>query len=107
MSRIEKLKSFIEQDPQDLFSRHALAMELIKAGEEREAVKVMEELLQVNASYIGTYYHLAKLYEKLEQYEQARDVYKRGIVLSKIAHDVNSRRELEGALFLLEDQLDI
>ena len=37
-SRMDRLKSFIERNPADAFSRHALAMEYIKIGDDAAAI---------------------------------------------------------------------
>ncbi len=106
MDRIEKLRMFIGRNPDDLFSRHALALELLKGGYDMEALKEMEALLETDETYLGTYYHLAKLYEKLKHYDKARNAYQTGIRLAEKMNDSQNLRELKGALFLLEDELD-
>ncbi len=51
MDRIDRLKEFIEKFPNDMFSRHALAMEYLKLGNEEAAEEVMRELLQHELGY--------------------------------------------------------
>ena len=107
MDKIEKLKEMISKFPNDCFSRHALAMELLKIGNIEDAVHEMEELLLVDPNYVGTYYHLAKAYEKLQQYNNALEVLERGIkvAMARAAH--HDLRELNGALDHLKDELDL
>lgn len=105
MERIEKLKSFIAADPSDLFSRHALAMELVKLGDFPAAIEQMEAILQIDDQHLGTYYHLGKTYEKVSLFEKAIVVYEKGIQLAKQLSKQHELRELMGALNLLNDEL--
>ena len=42
MNRVEILKGFLEQDPKDSFSRYALALEYVKAGQTDDARREFE-----------------------------------------------------------------
>ncbi len=106
MERISRLKTFIDKYPADLFSRHALAMELIKLEQHAEAIVVMNDLLNVDEKHVGTYYHLGKLLEKMDDPEQAVAVYEKGIAIARKINAGNDLRELTGALAHLKDELD-
>ena len=105
MERIEKLKSFIASDPHDFFSRHALAMELIKVEDFEGAIFQMEEIVKLDEKQVGTYYHLGKTYEKLSFFEKAIAVYEKGIQIATQLNKQHELRELKGALNLLNDEL--
>lgn len=105
MERIKKLQSFIAVDPTDLFSRHALGMELVKLGDYNAAIEQMENILSIDKNYIGTYYHLGKTYEKITMNDKAIDAYERGIQIAKQSNKEHELRELMGALNLLKDEL--
>ncbi|MFT4022514.1 MAG: hypothetical protein QM664_01870, partial [Flavihumibacter sp.] len=62
--RIDKLQAFLAQSPADAFLQHALALEWIKNGEDRRARDLFEKLLAETPTYVGSYYHLAKLLER-------------------------------------------
>jgi Tfp pilus assembly protein PilF len=102
MDRIAKLKSFIEANPADLFSRHALAMEYVKMGEEDLAALEMRTLLDINPDYAGTYYHLGKLFERKGREDEARLVYEKGILVCEKLKELNNLRELKAALNMLD-----
>ncbi len=55
MERIEKLKQFLNENPGDSFLQHALALEYVKAGDDQQARKIFEEILQSDPGYIGSY----------------------------------------------------
>lgn len=102
-NRIEKLKVFLAQTPNDDFLRHALAMEYIKVGNENEAKKFLESVIENNPAYVGSYYHLAKLLERSGQLGNAVQCYKNGMEAAKIANDKHAYNELRTALEEIEE----
>lgn len=97
MDRIEKLKEFLSVNPADSFVQHALALEYIKKGNGEEARKLFENILHADENYIGSYYHLAKLLEKMEAREEAIKWYEKGMQKAKEAGDNHSYNELQAA----------
>lgn len=97
MERIEKLKEFLSVNPADSFVQHALALEYIKKGNDEEARKLFENILHADENYIGSYYHLAKLLEKMEAREAAIKWYEKGMQKAKEAGDNHSYNELQAA----------
>ena len=69
MSRIEKIIEMIAASGKDSFLQHALALEYIKIGNKEDALKQFIGLLTENPTYVGSYYHLGKLYESLGNVE--------------------------------------
>jgi len=98
MDRINKLKAFLEVQPTDSFLQHALALEYIKAGNDAEARALFNNILEREPGYVGSYYHLAKLLERAGEYQQAIEVYERGVVAAAAAGDLHARNELQMAL---------
>jgi tetratricopeptide (TPR) repeat protein len=107
MDRIARLKTFIDQYPADMFSRHALAMEFVKFGQYPEALEAMVSLLAADENHSGTYYHLGKLYEQLGDHDNAIRIYEKGIFIAGKVRAENDLRELKGALSQLKDELDL
>ena len=97
MERIEKLKAFLVQNPSDSFVHHALALEYVKLNKEAEAKAQFEELLARDESYVGSYYHLAKLLERLGEKEKAIAVYEKGMQVAKTKNDNHAYNELQAA----------
>lgn len=98
MDRIQKLRMFIEKFPNDHFSRHALAMELIKAGDDVAAGRELEWILEHDPAYIGSYYHLGKLRERQGDLRGAVEVYERGLAEAARQGDRHAGNELRSAL---------
>ena len=97
MERIEKLKEFLQANPTDSFLQHALALEYIKKGNDEDARRLFEEILNREPGYVGSYYHLAKLLERMEQTDEAIAMYEKGMQESKKAGDNHAFGELRGA----------
>lgn len=97
MERIEKLMEFLAANPADSFVQHALALENIKLGNDEEARRLFEEILNREPGYIGSYYHLAKLLERNEQAEEAIKVYEKGMEECRKAGDNHALGELRAA----------
>jgi tetratricopeptide (TPR) repeat protein len=97
MDRIEKLKAFLAQSPDDCFLNHALALEYIKLGDEEAAKNCFEKNLSFYPNYIATYYHLGKLLERVQQEEAAIKIYEAGMAAAKKAGDMHTHSELLSA----------
>jgi tetratricopeptide (TPR) repeat protein len=97
MEKIEKLKSFLKSSPEDPFLNHALALEFIKMGNDREARILFLKILVRDPSYIGSYYHLARLLERAGETANAKDWYEKGMIAAKEAGDGHAFNELRAA----------
>ena len=97
MERVEKLKEFLSKSPGDNFLQHALALEYIKEGNGQEAKRLFEEILHRDPGYIGSYYHLADLVEKMGDRESAISWYEKGMQAAKERGDQHSYNELRSA----------
>jgi Tfp pilus assembly protein PilF len=97
MDRKIKLLEFLEKTPGDSFLQHALALEYIKEGNDSEARKLFEEILNRDSAYIGSYYHLAKLLEREQQTDEAIRIYEKGMEEAQKAGDAHSYSELRSA----------
>jgi tetratricopeptide (TPR) repeat protein len=100
-SRIEILKSMVEQDPASAFGRYGLAMEYVNRGELEAAAGQFSSLLEHNPNYAAGYFHGGQTLEKLGRIADAKDLYRRGIAVTAATGDSHTRGELEGALALL------
>jgi tetratricopeptide (TPR) repeat protein len=97
MERIEKLKQFLELNPRDAFVQHALALEYVKIGEEGLAEQLFSAIIDQDPENTGTYYHLAKLLERLNRREEAIRVYEQGMEACRKTGDSHALRELQNA----------
>jgi tetratricopeptide (TPR) repeat protein len=99
--RLEILKSMVEQDPGGAFGRYGLAMEYVNGGDLESAVEQFRALLEYNPTYAAGYFHGGQTLEKLGRSDDAKELYRRGIEVTRMTGDGHTRSELEGALALL------
>jgi tetratricopeptide (TPR) repeat protein len=95
--RLSKLFEFLEADPNDSFILYAIATEYNVSNDAANALKYYLQLTEKHPDYVGTYYHLGKLYEKLEQKEEAIKVYQTGMQAARSKRDMHALSELQGA----------
>ena len=102
MHNIENIKALLQQQPNDNFLQHSLALEYIKIGDDISAQTLFENILQHDEKYVGSYYHLAKLLERQGNLQQAILWYEKGMIIAKQVGDQHAYNELQAAL---EDSL--
>lgn len=93
----------LENQPLDLFLNHALALEYIKAGDDTSARGRFELNLQTDPNYVGTYYHLGKLLERIHDTDAALAIYEKGMKIAGEIGDQHAKSELRGAYEELAD----
>ena len=98
MDRFDTLLQYHRDDPGDPFVRYALAQEHLKRNETNEALAYFEGLADEHPDYVGTYYHLGKLYEALGRSDDAVRTYQAGIQRATAANELHARAELQSAL---------
>jgi predicted Zn-dependent protease len=97
-TRREILEEFVVHDPNDSFSRYALALELEKDGRVKEAVPQLEEVIARDPSYVAAYQQLGRLLAQTGLSDEARDAYHRGIEIATASGDQKARSEMQEAL---------
>lgn len=105
MSRLQQLYALLQETPSDSFLLFALAKEYEKLGDEAQALTYYLKLVETDPTYVGTYYHLGKLYESQEQFPQALESYEKGMQFAKQAGDQHALSELLAAKMNLELEL--
>ena len=97
-SRLHTLLQFLESDPEDSFTRYALAMEYVSAGETVTGISYLEDLLNRDPGYVATYQQLGYIYIELDRTDDAVDILKRGIEIARKAGDAHAASEMQDAL---------
>jgi Flp pilus assembly protein TadD len=98
VSRLDLLKSLVEQNPSDSFARYGLAMEWARSGNLEQAVEEYRGLLAVNPDYAAAYYHGGQALAQMGRIEEARALYRQGIEATTRIGDLHTRSEIEAAL---------
>jgi len=95
ISRLDKLLEFIKNEPGDEFLKYALATEYLRLNDTAKALEYYEDLVNNHPGYVGTYYHLGKLYEALNRKEDAINIYQTGMKTAKEKRDNHAFSELQ------------
>lgn len=101
LERVKLLEQFIQEDPQDAFSRYALALELADEDPER-ATSILLALLKDNPQYVPAYYQAALLLLDQNRLEETKIVLAEGI---KMAAQQNNHKTI-AELKQLQDELN-
>ncbi len=100
--RLEQLLAFYEEDPDDAFTRFAIAREYAKRSAPELALGFYEQLVADQPEYTGTYYHLGKLYEQLGRKDEAAATYGQGIEVCRRQRNFKDLSELQDALLQVQ-----
>lgn len=101
--RLPSLLQLLEANPRDSFVLFALAKEYEGLGDTAKALEFYRTLRDADPGYVGLYYHLGKLFEQQQDFDNAVAAYKQGIETARKASDFHALGELQGALLNLED----
>lgn len=103
LSRINMLHSLLANEPKDLFTNYALAIEYAAEGDFEKAEKQFLKVLEIDKNYLPCYYQLGQVAEKTSNKKLALEYYKQGLEVAKIVNNIKAVNEINEALFLLED----
>ena len=106
MSRLDKLFTFLEAQPNEPFLLFAIAKEYESAGDDANALEFYQKLQATTPQYVGLYYHLGKLFERKNDPQNALETYKTGIEVAQKERDLHALSELKGAKMNLDGDDD-
>lgn len=95
--RLDKLLDYLKSSPNDSFLLFAVAKEYETLGQIDQALLHYTKLKESDPKYIGLYYHLGKLYERIQEEIVALRTYTEGIKLAKELGDFHALSELNTA----------
>ena len=105
VNKIHHFARLIKDNPEDTFSKFALALELLKQDDVLKAQIIFESILKQDPEYLGVYYHLGKLYESTGKADKAESMYKKGIHISEKQQNTRTLSELREALINLQSNM--
>lgn len=88
------LQSLLDANPNDAFTRYAIAMELTKAGRHDDALEAYDEVIRRNPDYVPGYQMKAQLLMELDRHEDAEGVIKAGMDKAEAAGNNKAYGEL-------------
>lgn len=107
MNRLSQLLQFLQENPKDPFLKYCLALEYEKAGDNTQALVYFTNLQTEHTHYVATYYHLGKLYEKINEKDKAEQTYIQGLMVAQEVKDRHAYSELLNAKNELVNNFDV
>ncbi len=101
--RIVKLQALLERDPNDSFSRYALALEYAGVSDISRAIQLLLEVLERDPSYVPAFQQVGYLYQRIGEREKAVEMFRRGMTVAAQQGDHHARNEMQEALDELEE----
>ncbi|GAB1444414.1 MAG: tetratricopeptide repeat protein [Cyclobacteriaceae bacterium] len=94
IDRIKLLEKFIAEDPEEPFSRYALALEL-SHEDPNKAIAILLTLLKDKPQYVPTYYQAAVLLLDQNRLEEAKIILEQGIKTARHQNEHKAAVELK------------
>ena len=98
MSRREKLEQMLEKEPDDAFLHFGLAMELVKEGQQDDAIGRFDRVLKIDPVSTAAFYHKGNTLIGLERLDDAKSALRAGIEAAKQISNAHAQREMEELL---------
>lgn len=107
LDRLQLLRDFIDEEPENPFNYYALALEL-REKNRSEAANLFDFLLSNHPEYLPVYFPSAHFFAESEQLPKAQEIFEKGISLAEIQKEEKTLKELKNAYqnFLFENDLD-
>jgi tetratricopeptide (TPR) repeat protein len=93
VTRLEHLKTYLQQDPNDPFNHYALAMELLKT-EADQSLTILRFVIGNFPDYVPAYYQAANLLMLSNQNKEAIEVIEQGKYAATRTQDSKALAEL-------------
>lgn len=100
--RLEALRAMLEEDPDDAFTRYAVALELKSLGRLDEASAELQRVLDADPDYVATYYQYARVLQARGRVPDAVAIARRGVDVAARQGDAHTQGELEELVAELE-----
>jgi tetratricopeptide (TPR) repeat protein len=97
-SRVEILRELLAAKPEDAFARYALALELAQSARPGDAWEHFDYLLKNHPQYSATYYQAGTFLLNQSRREEAKEVFSRGVEVTRSQGNHHAQSELEKAL---------
>jgi tetratricopeptide (TPR) repeat protein len=93
-SRREKIEAMLKDDPQDVFLRYSLALELESAGEWEAGLEILEQLARESPPYVPAFHMAGQHLVKHGRIDDARRALREGIEVARAAGEAHAAAEM-------------
>ena len=92
------LRDILSQDPDNVFARYGLALELVNSGDAAAGLAEFDTLLAAHPEYVPGYQMAGQTLLDQGEPERARGYLERGLAAAKQAGNEHAAREISGLL---------
>ncbi len=93
-TRRKKIEAMLVDDPDDIFLRYSLAMELDKEGDHDRSLTKLGELTKDAPPYIPAFFMAAQQLARLSRVDEARTLLRNGIEQARHQDDTHAAGEM-------------
>jgi tetratricopeptide (TPR) repeat protein len=97
-TRLEALQQFLEKEPNDPFTRYAIALEYASLNDFQKAAASLEELIKSDPDYVPAYQQLGSIFARLDRKEEALKALDLGIQIAMANGDLHAAQEMKDAV---------
>jgi hypothetical protein len=94
MSRREKIEAMLADEPNDVFLRYSLAMELDKEGDHEASLARLGELTHDKPPYVPAFFMAAQQLVRLNRVNEARTFLRDGIDAARVQNNAHAAGEM-------------
>lgn len=100
-TRRQKIEAMLADDPDDVFLRYSLALELESEGAWEAGLEILEALARAEPPYVPAFQMAAQHLTKRERHEEARACLREGIEAARTQGMSHAAAEMAEALMAL------
>jgi cytochrome c-type biogenesis protein CcmH/NrfG len=93
-NRRQKIEQMLQVEPQDIFLRYSLAMEMSNEGHLEQALAILQELCKATPPYVPAFFRSAQMLSDADQVEPARSFLRDGIEAARAQGDLHAAAEM-------------
>jgi len=93
-TRREKIEAMLAEDPEDVFLRYSLALELEKEGQHEQSLAQLSELRAGDPPYAPAFFMAGQQLARMGQIEDARSILRDGIEQARRQNDTHAAGEM-------------
>lgn len=101
MSRRAKIETMLKANPDDAFLLYALALELLKEGDQAAGIEQLKRVASKHPDYHAAYFQLGQTLVASGEVDEAREWLEQGVSAAHRAGDTHAAGEMEELLMTL------
>ncbi len=102
-TRRQKIEAMLADDPEDVFLRYGVAIELEKEGEVDRSLDFFRGLMHQSTPYVPAFFMCGQMLTRLSRIEEARTVLRSGIDEARTQGNAHAAGEMAEFLATLGD----